>query len=125
MICAKSANAGASWTFKQQRLFYHPYVIDVLSRRGSLPVKERDLDVPARAALGSARLERPRLVTTQHSLGRRILTEAIAIKTRQKSSRRRRIIFTWTQSFDGTRSTTASHTGGRRDMDPSGPVDAA
>ena len=50
--------------------FINPYVIDVLSRRGYLTMKERGLwSVPARSALGQRALERPTiLVTNQHSL---------------------------------------------------------
>jgi Tol biopolymer transport system component len=50
--------------------FINPYVIDVLSRRGYLTMRERGLwNVPARSNLGQRALERPTvLVTNQHSL---------------------------------------------------------
>lgn len=50
--------------------FINPYVIDVLSRRGYLNMKERGLwTVPARSNLGQRSLERPTiLLTNQHSL---------------------------------------------------------
>ncbi len=50
--------------------FINPYVIDILSRRGYLTMRERGLwNVPARSALGQRSLERPTvLVTNQHSL---------------------------------------------------------
>ncbi len=50
--------------------FINPYVIDVLSRRGYLTMKERGLwEVPSRSALGQRSLERPTiLITNQHSL---------------------------------------------------------
>jgi Tol biopolymer transport system component/C-terminal processing protease CtpA/Prc len=50
--------------------FINPYVIDVLSRRGYLTMRERGLwNVPSRSALGQRALERPTvLVTNQHSL---------------------------------------------------------
>ena len=50
--------------------FINPYVIDVLSRKGYLTMRERGLwNVPARSNLGQRALERPTvLVTNQHSL---------------------------------------------------------
>jgi Tol biopolymer transport system component/C-terminal processing protease CtpA/Prc len=50
--------------------FINPYVIDILSRRGYLTMRERGLwNVPARSALGQRALERPTiLITNQHSL---------------------------------------------------------
>ena len=50
--------------------FINPYVIDVLSRKGYLTMKERGLwNVPSRSALGQRSLEKPTvLVTNQHSL---------------------------------------------------------
>jgi tricorn protease len=50
--------------------FINPYVIDILSRRGYMTMKERGLwNVPARSALGQRALEKPTvLVTNQHSL---------------------------------------------------------
>lgn len=50
--------------------FINPYVIDVLSRRGYLTMRERGLwNVPARSNLGQRALERPTvLVINQHSL---------------------------------------------------------
>jgi Tol biopolymer transport system component/C-terminal processing protease CtpA/Prc len=48
--------------------FINPYVIDILSRRGYLTMKERGLwNVPARSNLGQRALEKPTvLVTNQH-----------------------------------------------------------
>lgn len=50
--------------------FINPYVIDILSRRGYLTMRERGLwNVPSRSALGQRALERPTiLITNQHSL---------------------------------------------------------
>ena len=50
--------------------FVNPYVIDVLSRKGYLTMKERGMwNVPARSNLGQRALELPTvLITNQHSL---------------------------------------------------------
>jgi tricorn protease len=50
--------------------FINPYVIDILSRKGYLTMRERGLwNVPSRSALGQRALERPTiLITNQHSL---------------------------------------------------------
>ncbi|HEY8559653.1 MAG TPA: S41 family peptidase [Pyrinomonadaceae bacterium] len=50
--------------------FINPYVIDILSRKGYLTMRERGLwNVPSRTALGQRALERPTiLITNQHSL---------------------------------------------------------
>lgn len=89
--------------------FINPYVIDVLSRRGYLNMKERGLwTVPARSALGQRSLERPTiLITNQHSLsdaedfteGYRSLKLGKVVGEPTAGW----IIFTWnTQTFDGT-----------------------
>lgn len=89
--------------------FINPYVIDVLSRRGYLTMRERGLwNVPARSALGQRSLERPTvLVTNQHSLsdaedmteGYRTLKLGKVVGEPTSGW----IIFTWnTQLFDGT-----------------------
>jgi Tol biopolymer transport system component/C-terminal processing protease CtpA/Prc len=89
--------------------FINPYVIDVLSRRGYLTMKERGLwNVPARTALGQRALELPTvLVTNQHSL-----SDAEDLTEGYKSLKLGKvvgeptsgwIIFTWNTSlFDGT-----------------------
>ena len=89
--------------------FINPYVIDVLSRKGYLTMKERDLwNVPARSNLGQRALERPTvLVTNQHSLsdaedfteGYRSLKLGKVVGEPTSGW----IIFTWnTGLFDGT-----------------------
>jgi C-terminal processing protease CtpA/Prc len=89
--------------------FINPYVIDVLSRRGYLSMKERGLwTVPARSALGQRALERPTiLITNQHSLsdaedfteGYRSLKLGKVVGEPTAGW----IIFTWnTTTFDGT-----------------------
>ncbi len=89
--------------------FINPYVIDVLSRRNYLNMKERGLwTVPARSALGQRALERPTiLVTNQHSLSdAEDLTEGYRTLKLGKvvgEPTAGWIIFTWnTQTFDGT-----------------------
>jgi Tol biopolymer transport system component/C-terminal processing protease CtpA/Prc len=89
--------------------FINPYVIDVLSRRGYLNMKERGLwTVPGRSALGQRALERPTiLVTNQHSL-----SDAEDLTEGYKSLKLGKvvgeptagwIIFTWdATTFDGT-----------------------
>jgi tricorn protease len=89
--------------------FINPYVIDILSRRGYLTMKERGLwNVPSRSALGQRALERPTvLVTNQHSL-----SDAEDFTEGYRSLKLGKIvgeptagwiIFTWnTQLFDGT-----------------------
>ncbi len=89
--------------------FINPYVIDILSRRGYLTMKERGLwNVPSRSALGQRALERPTvLVTNQHSLsdaedfteGYRSLKLGKVVGEPTAGW----IIFTWnTQLFEGT-----------------------
>ena len=89
--------------------FINPYVIDVLSRRGYLTMKERGLwNVPARSALGQRALERPTiLITNQHSLSdAEDLTEgyrSLKIGKVVGEPTAGWIIFTWSSStFDGT-----------------------
>ena len=89
--------------------FINPYVIDVLSRRGYLTMKERGLwNVPARSNLGQRALERPTiLITNQHSLSdAEDLTEgyrSLKIGKTVGEPTAGWIIFTWnTQTFDGT-----------------------
>jgi C-terminal processing protease CtpA/Prc len=89
--------------------FVNPYVIDVLSRRGYLNMRERGLwTVPARSALGQRSLERPTiLVTNQHSLSdAEDLTEGYrALKLGKVVGEPTAgwIIFTWNaNTFDGT-----------------------
>ena len=89
--------------------FINPYVIDVLSRRGYLTMKERGLwNVPSRSALGQRALERPTiLVTNQHSLSdAEDLTEGYrALKLGKVVGEPTAgwIIFTWNVNlFDGT-----------------------
>lgn len=89
--------------------FINPYVIDVLSRRGYLKMKERGLwTTPARSALGQRSLERPTiLVTNQHSLSdAEDLTEGYRFLKLGKvvgEPTAGWIIFTWnTTLFDGT-----------------------
>ncbi|HLM01422.1 MAG TPA: S41 family peptidase, partial [Pyrinomonadaceae bacterium] len=89
--------------------FINPYVIDVLSRRGYLNMKERGLwTVPARTALGQRALERPTiLVTNQHSLSdAEDLTEGYrALKLGKVVGEPTAgwIIYTWNvTTFDGT-----------------------
>lgn len=89
--------------------FVNPYVIDVLSRRGYLKMKERGAwTVPARSALGQRSLERPTiLVTNQHSLSdAEDLTEGYRVLKLGKvvgEPTAGWIIFTWnTTLFDGT-----------------------
>ncbi|CAN5334327.1 S41 family peptidase [soil metagenome] len=89
--------------------FVNPYVIDVLSRKGYLTMKERGLwNVPGRSALGQRALEKPTvLVTNQHSLsdaedmteGYRTLKLGKVVGEPTSGW----IIFTWnTNLFDGT-----------------------
>ncbi len=89
--------------------FINPYVIDILSRRGYLNMKERGLwTVPGRSNLGQRALERPTvLVTNQHSLSdAEDLTEGYrSLKLGKVVGEPTAgwIIFTWnTQLFDGT-----------------------
>lgn len=89
--------------------FINPYVIDVLSRRGYLTMKERGLwNVPARAALGQRSLEKPTvLVINQHSLSdAEDLTEGYKVLKLGKvvgEPTSGWIIYTWNTSlFDGT-----------------------
>jgi tricorn protease len=89
--------------------FINVYVIDVLSRRGYLTMKERGLwNVPARSALGQRALERPTvLVTNQHSLSdAEDLTEGYRTLKLGKvvgEPTSGWIIYTWNaQLFDGT-----------------------
>jgi tricorn protease len=89
--------------------FINPYVIDVLSRRGYLNMKERGLwTVPARSALGQRSLERPTiLITNQHSLSdAEDFTEGYrALKLGKVVGEPTAgwIIFTWNATtFDGT-----------------------
>lgn len=89
--------------------FINPYVIDVLSRRGYLTMKERGLwSVPARSALGQRALERPTiLITNQHSLSdAEDLTEGYrSLKLGKVVGEPTAgwIIFTWNATlFDGT-----------------------
>ena len=89
--------------------FVNPYIIDVLSRRGYLTMRERGLwNVPARSALGQRSLEKPTvLITNQHSLsdaedfteGYRSLKLGKVVGEPTSGW----IIFTWnTNLFDGT-----------------------
>ncbi|MGI8884022.1 MAG: S41 family peptidase [Pyrinomonadaceae bacterium] len=89
--------------------FINAYVLDVLSRRGYLTMKERGLwNVPARSALGQRALERPTvLVTNQHSLSdAEDLTEGYrALKLGKVVGEPTAgwIIYTWNANlFDGT-----------------------
>lgn len=89
--------------------FVNPYVIDVLSRRGYLNMKERGLwTVPARSSLGQRALERPTiLITNQHSLSdAEDLTEGYrSLKLGKVVGEPTAgwIIFTWNVNlFDGT-----------------------
>jgi tricorn protease len=89
--------------------FVNPYVIDILSRRGYLTMRERGLwNVPSRSALGQRALERPTvLVTNQHSLSdAEDLTEgyrALKLGKTVGEPTAGWIIFTWnTALFDGT-----------------------
>jgi tricorn protease len=89
--------------------FINPYVIDILSRRGYLTMKERGLwNVPSRSALGQRSLERPTvLITNQHSLSdAEDFTEGYRSLKLGKTVGEPTagwIIFTWnTQLFDGT-----------------------
>jgi Tol biopolymer transport system component/C-terminal processing protease CtpA/Prc len=89
--------------------FINPYVIDILSRRGYLTMRERGLwNVPARSALGQRSLERPTvLVTNQHSLSdAEDLTEGYhALKLGKVVGEPTAgwIIYTWNAGlFDGT-----------------------
>ncbi len=89
--------------------FVNPYVIDVLSRRGYLNMKERGgWTVPGRSALGQRALERPTiLITNQHSLSdAEDLTEgyrSLKIGKVVGEPTAGWIIFTWnTTTFDGT-----------------------
>jgi C-terminal processing protease CtpA/Prc len=89
--------------------FINVYVIDILSRRGYLTMRERGLwNVPARSALGQRSLEKPTvLVTNQHSLsdaedmteGYRTLKLGKVVGEPTSGW----IIYTWnTTLFDGT-----------------------
>lgn len=89
--------------------FINPYVIDVLSRRGYLNMKERGgWTVPARSNLGQRSLERPTiLLVNQHSLSdAEDLTEgyrALKLGKIVGEPTAGWIIFTWNaQTFDGT-----------------------
>src|SRR5215213_2002560 len=89
--------------------FINPYVIDILSRKGYLTMRERGLwNVPSRSALGQRALERPTiLITNQHSLSdAEDLTEGYrALKLGKVVGEPTAgwIIYTWnTQLFDGT-----------------------
>ena len=89
--------------------FINVYVLDVLSRRGYLTMKERGLwNVPARSALGQRSLERPTvLVTNQHSLSdAEDLTEGYRTLKLGKvvgEPTAGWIIYTWNANlFDGT-----------------------
>ncbi len=89
--------------------FINPYVIDVLSRRGYLNMKERGgWTVPARGNLGQRALERPTiLLINQHSLSdAEDLTEgyrALKIGKIVGEPTAGWIIFTWNAAtFDGT-----------------------
>ena len=89
--------------------FINPYVIDILSRKGYLTMRERGLwNVPSRSALGQRALERPTvLVTNQHSLSdAEDLTEGFrALKLGKVIGEPTSgwIIYTWNAAlFDGT-----------------------
>jgi Tol biopolymer transport system component/C-terminal processing protease CtpA/Prc len=89
--------------------FINPYVIDILSRRGYLTMKERGLwNVPSRSALGQRALEKPTvLVTNQHSLSdAEDMTEGYrSLKLGKVVGEPTAgwIIYTWNvQLFDGT-----------------------
>lgn len=89
--------------------FINPYVIDILSRKGYLTMRERGLwNVPSRSALGQRALERPTiLLTNQHSLSdAEDLTEGYRTLKLGKvvgEPTSGWIIYTWnTQLFDGT-----------------------
>jgi tricorn protease len=89
--------------------FINPYVIDILSRKGYLTMRERGLwNVPSRSALGQRALERPTvLITNQHSLSdAEDLTEGFrALKLGKTVGEPTAgwIIYTWTTAlFDGT-----------------------
>lgn len=89
--------------------FINPYVIDILSRRGYLTMRERGLwNVPSRSALGQRSLEKPSvLVINQHSLSdAEDLTEGYrALKLGKVVGEPTSgwIIYTWnSQLFDGT-----------------------
>jgi C-terminal processing protease CtpA/Prc len=89
--------------------FINPYVIDVLSRRGYLNMRERGLwTVPSRTALGQRALERPTiLVINQHSLSdAEDLTEgyrALKLGKIVGEPTAGWIIYTWNVgTFDGT-----------------------
>lgn len=89
--------------------FINPYVIDVLSRRGYLNMRERGLwTVNARTALGQRSLERPTiLLINQHSLSdAEDLTEgfrALKLGKIVGEPTASWIIYTWNaQTFDGT-----------------------
>ncbi len=89
--------------------FINPYVIDILSRKGYLTMRERGLwNVPSRSALGQRALERPTvLITNQHSLSdAEDLTEGYRTLKLGKvvgEPTAGWIIYTWnTQLFDGT-----------------------
>ncbi|HEX8638866.1 MAG TPA: S41 family peptidase, partial [Pyrinomonadaceae bacterium] len=89
--------------------FINPYVIDILTRRSYLTMKERGLwNVPSRSALGQRSLELPTvLVTNQHSLSdAEDFTEGYrALKLGKVVGEPTAgwIIFTWNANlFDGT-----------------------
>ncbi len=89
--------------------FINPYVIDILSRRGYLTMRERGLwNVPSRSALGQRALERPTiLITNQHSLSdAEDLTEGYRTLKLGKvvgEPTSGWIIYTWNANlFDGT-----------------------
>lgn len=89
--------------------FINPYVIDILSRKGYLNMRERGLwTVPARSNLGQRSLEKPTvLITNQHSLSdAEDLTEGYRVLKLGKvvgEPTSGWIIYTWNaQLFDGT-----------------------
>ncbi|MBK8813395.1 MAG: PD40 domain-containing protein [Acidobacteria bacterium] len=116
--------------------FINPYVIDVLSRRGYLTMRERGLwNVPARSALGQRALERPTvLITNQHSLSdAEDLTEGYRVLKLGKvvgEPTAGWIIYTWNAGlFDGTtirlpRQLVLGTDGKNMELNPR-PVDAA
>jgi Tol biopolymer transport system component len=114
--------------------FINPYVIDVLSRRGYLNMRERGLwAVNARSALGQRSLERPTiLITNQHSLSdAEDLTEGYRTLKLGKvvgEPTSGWIIYTWNaNTFDGTtvrlpRQLITDNTGQNMELNPR-PVD--
>jgi Tol biopolymer transport system component len=114
--------------------FINPYVIDVLSRRGYLNMRERGLwAVNARSALGQRSLERPTiLITNQHSLSdAEDLTEGYRTLKLGKvvgEPTSGWIIYTWNaNTYDGTtvrlpRQLITDNTGQNMELNPR-PVD--